>query len=317
MNELQNYLKKRKQNEILTNAELMDFYLCEKKHLSKATRNEYRRIVTRFERFLSGKNLQEATEFDSRAYIETLKNRSLSFRETTIKTLRVFYNFFIYARDKIEAELRKSVTINKNPFNFIYNSSKLERMAPKRYDAVLEREEIPIYLKTIKELLNYKHYLMIKLVLASSCRIGGICNLEIKNIDFDVRQFKTIDKGCWRIYCFSKTLIPELLMYMKIRRQLDAGNDYLFLTKNKRKYSSSSLLASYGKILPKIEKRLRKTILPTNLRKSFRTIRILSGQQSLIIELLMGRRSKNLEHVYTRLRGKNLTREYDKHDFLI
>lgn len=93
---------------------------------------------------------------------------------------------------------------------------------------------------------NPQHYVIFRVFL-SSCRVGGLVHILVKNIDFEKRIFETQEKPTkkssgWNTYHFPKSLVPEIRAYIL---QKNLGPDDLLFS-----YSEETILRFLKKYRP-------------------------------------------------------------------
>jgi len=301
---------------ILTNDELTEVF--NERNVSPYTERGYEWVLDEFRSFIKDKNFQLVTELQARRYLDFVEKKKIGIyaKRGRLSKLKSFYNFFIgdlaYLKQRTFQKYRKNLIIQKNPFPLRYKfTGKVKGSGD-----ILELDEIPKYLALMKKLFNYKIYLMIRLMLVSSSRIGGVCDLQINDINWSLRQFQTFDKGKMRNYGFDEHTKQELLNYLKIRNINPIQSDYFFLNRDFQKYHPGSVGSIYWLQKDTLMEELGKRINFTNLRYTFRTHRMVLGQDSDVIEVLMSRKKKTLSQLYAKIKGYNFTKVFDDFDFM-
>jgi len=303
---------------LLNNDELLELFFSEKQYVTTTYTNMSKALHDLIA-YLDNQNLLLVSTLEARNYLRFLNKRNLSknTKMAYLTRIKAFYNYVLdeldYLKLKAKQIYNKTVMIYENPFPTRHKFSGREHVFSQE---ILEIDEILPYLKLLRKIFSFRHYLMFKLILTSSCRINGLCNLLLDRVDFKLRQFETFDKGRERRYVFDVTTRDELILYLKIRKQYRVNSPFLFVDRYETQFNPNAIQQIYFQKKKLIEEEFGKRVLTTNLRKTFRTLRMVLGQDSKVIECLMARKKRDLESIYTRLRGRNLTKVYDDFDFM-
>ena len=105
-------------------------------------------------------------------------------------------------------------------------------------DIIADKEELQKILNYLEE-HNYKHYLIFRFLVDTGMRKGELREARYTDINLKYRNIY-IQKGKTgeKLYNFSKGLAEKLKIYLNERKRLNIKEDYLFLTKTLKKYST-------------------------------------------------------------------------------
>ena len=144
-----------------------------------------------------------------------------------------------------------NITIPKKTIS--WNGTKLKNgKVISNKDVFATKEEIEKILNFLKE-SNFKHYLIIKVLVETGARKGEIINAKLDDLNIEERYINTkTGKTGAKYYYFSESLGRELELYLNARNNIKTENEYLFLTKFFDKYSTRN----FNAILKKVRERV-------------------------------------------------------------
>ncbi len=179
----------------------------------------------------------------------------------------------------------------------------LKKDCPYKLDKARSRKRLPdILVKSeIMEILahitNDKHRSIICLLYGSGLRVSEVCNLKIKDLDFMNLSLKIRDsKGHKdRITLLSEKTVESLKNLTEGR----GGNEYIFLTLHKRKYTIRTVQKIFSNALQKTS--LKKKPTCHTLRHCFATHLLELGTDLTTIKNLLGHKSVKTTMVYIKL----------------
>ncbi len=164
-------------------------------------------------------------------------------------------------------------------------------------------EKIPNYLtrEEIKKLLavtkNFKHRLMIELMLCSGLRVSECINLKKENINDDKTVTIRAGKGNKdRITIIPVIVLEHLKRYLENRKY---NSEYIFCKKDGHKLT----VKLPQKIIKKLAKEagIRKKVTPHILRHSFATHLLHNGTDIRYIQTLLGHAQIQTTQIYTHI----------------
>ncbi|MHA1869570.1 MAG: tyrosine-type recombinase/integrase [Promethearchaeota archaeon] len=192
-------------------------------------------------------------------------------------------NLYIYS-------IRDRIANHKNNFllyDFVFSDEffVFSESANKREIIALSKKDILDFIEETRK--NIDDYIWFSLLIFSGCRVGGLCNLIIKDIDFKQDIFQTQEKKTSASSGFNRYFLPhnfmdELKVYI-LRKQL--GKD-----------------AKLCPITPKqVRIRLRRyrhQWWPHLFRHTLRVQWHLAGMPDTEAEMLLNHKVKNIQEVY-------------------
>jgi site-specific recombinase XerD len=254
---------------------------CLKRRYSLRTIQTYQKCVFSFFQHCN-KEAHEVTKKDVREFLENLSEKC------TGGTIHVYLNSLKFF---FEECLHKNMQIN----------IKYSRR-PERLPFVLSKKEV---IRLIESIKNPKYNLMISLMYGSGLRVSELLNLKIKDLNIE-KNFGFVRAGKGnkdRIF-----IIPESLKE-KIRELINnedfLGEDNLFLTNRRKKYSIRSLQVIV-KDAAKSAGLDYKEIHCHTLRHSFATHLIENGSSVSEVQALLGHKSPETTFVYLHTATPNM-----------
>lgn len=273
-------------------------YLEIEKGLSQNTLEAYRRDLTFFIDFCTGRNAQEITDIkrgDITSYIMKLKEENYTPASVTrkIASLRGFFKWFC-----------ANEYSSKNPVQTL-EQPKLPKHLPK----VMTVEELN---RIINSNLNTLQSLIIELLYGCGLRVSELVNLSTNDIDIKSKYVKCYGKGSKeRIVPFGEKAKTALQKYLKERNLILLQNN---LEKNKK-----LLIKDNGKNITRQDvynfirsqgEKINKHITPHTLRHSFATHLLENGADLRVVQELLGHSDVATTQLYTHITKKRLKEVY-------
>lgn len=248
-----------------------------KLELKRYANNTVKTYVTFFERFINhykDKELNELTEEDIRAFLQSLiqQNHSNSYVNQAINAIKFYY---------------EAVLGMPNRFYEIERPLKESRL-PK----VISKQEV---LAIIENTNNIKHRCIVALLYSSGLRRSELLNLRPSDIDSKRMMIRIKDsKGNKdRQTLLSKKALDDLRAYFRVYRP----KTYLFEGRNGKQYSPQSVLKIVTTAAEKAK--IARRVTPHTLRHSFATHLLESGADLRQIQVLLGHGSTKTTEIYT------------------
>ena len=177
---------------------------------------------------------------------------------------------------------------------------------PKRLPKVIEDNEIKMLFEIcdLDNKLGYRNYCILGCLYGCGLRVSELCNMEIKDIDFNERIIRIHGKGSKdRDVIMYNELAVSLKHYISTFRvellynSKDLNNRYVFLNKNGTKLTRVGV----RKILDKLVSDCGETyhISPHMLRHSFATSLLNNGADIRSVQELLGHESLSTTQIYT------------------
>ena len=291
-------------------------YLASVKNYSENTIEAYNLDIIEFKDFIHNEKmaadlLKVRNKTICKNYISYLSNleydkkKHLKYSTTTIKrkisSLSSFYNY-----------LETEELVDKNLFLDVDTPKK-----PKRLPKMIKNSEIESMLEAcdLENKLGYRNYCLLLVLFTSGLRVSELCNLEIKDIDFNERQMRIRGKGSKdRIVILNEDVAPVLRHYISTFRNdilynsKDLDNRHVFLNKN----GTTLTRVGVRKILDKIVADSGDTfhISPHMLRHSFATTLLNNGMDLRSVQELLGHENLSTTQIYTHVSYEQMQHVY-------
>lgn len=269
----------------MTNQELIDKYIERYSHSksSQATRKSCLNYF--FEKYGFDKEISQITEDKLLDYFNWLKNLP-GINLTTKKNKWTILCSFL----KI-LKFRKIVSV-EIPFPPIISwngiSMKTTRSNKNVYATRKEIEQICQYFDN-----NFKYYVIFRLLIETGMRKGELINLRIDEVDIENRHIHSyMGKTMEKHYFISESFKLSLKRYLRERKRLNVGHDFLFSSSHKGRYSDRI----FNKLLEKARNILgiKKRITCHTFRRSINDFRKEDGCSLEDREVLLGHKSQNV-----------------------
>ena len=177
---------------------------------------------------------------------------------------------------------------------------------PKRLPKLIKENEVMMLFEIcdLNNKLGYRNYCILGCLYGCGLRVSELCNMQIKDIDFNERVIKIHGKGSKdRVVIMYDDLASSLKHYISTFRlellynSKDTENRYVFLNKNGTQLSRVGV----RKILEKLVLECGETfhISPHMLRHSFATALLNNGADMRSVQELLGHESLSTTQVYT------------------
>ncbi|PGK52528.1 hypothetical protein CN918_32605 [Priestia megaterium] len=207
----------------------LELYLgyLENNNLSQRTLNDYKKELTKFTQYLETKGVQEVEAIKTLHIdmytTEWLKKKNVSTtRAKKVTILKRFFHF-LYTREYIQ----------KNPMMAIDNIKIKD--VDKKEKFVLTRKESEKLIRTVTKHTRNKEKSrsLIFIMLKCGLRVNEVCELKVKNIDFNKKTIRVDGKGGKTRYVpLFEEMIGDLKTYLKNRK---TNSEFLFTSKDSEK----------------------------------------------------------------------------------
>ncbi len=218
-----------------------------------------------------------------------------------ISSLSTFYEFLI-----------KDGIIKENYFKDLDTPK-----TPKRLPKIIREEEIKMLFEVcdLDNKLGYRNYCILGCLYGCGLRVSELCNMEIKDIDFNERLIRIHGKGnkdrdvimyddlATSLKHYISTFRVELLYNSK-----ELNNRYVFLNKN----GTQLTRVGVRKILDKLVSDCGETfhISPHMLRHSFASALLNNGADIRSVQELLGHESLSTTQIYTHIGIEEMKKSY-------
>jgi integrase/recombinase XerD len=272
-------------------------YLASERGLADNSLHAYRRDLEDLDDFLSKRQrtLSNAAADDYRAYLQnqTRKGRSTRTVARRIAAIRSFLRFQIGQGKDMTPILQQ-----------------LERPKPERaLPKVLSRAQVNqlIAAPDPRSSLFTRDVAMLELLYACGLRASEICDLKLRDVNFQVGCVRVLGKGMKeRIVPLGRAAVEAIQRYLnECRPQLDqARSDRLFLSRSGRAMERIGLwmlVERYGR-----KSGLLKRISPHVLRHCFATHLLGGGADLRVVQELLGHSDISTTQIYTHVDSSKL-----------
>lgn len=279
----------------------LDYLLIEQRY-SPHTIASYKRDLQDFSNFHFEKEAQSiitsAEKIHIRNFIFHCGEKGLSKRTINRKlsALRGFFNFLL--------------KINEIESSPIENLKSL-KMFPEKQIPYSEEEMEDLQNLWDNEAIPSLEILILETLYQTGMRKAELCNLLLKNVDFDALKLKLIGKGNKeRMMPISYELNYLLKEFLKHRKPAPSEAQYFFINKKGKKINEKFVYRVVNKYLGLVT--LKKKKNPHSLRHSFATHLLENGAKIQEVKILMGHSSLASTQVYTDANIEQLKKVFNK-----
>lgn len=272
-------------------------YLEIERGLSVNTVMAYRSDLYALNNFLQEIGIEECEQIERRhlnMYIKHLYDEKYTPRSITreIASIKGFFN-----------RLNINGIIKYNPALSV-EQPKLAKKLPK----VLSMKEINELLSLNMSITNKA---VLELLYAAGLRVSELVNIEINNIDLNLRYIRCIGKGSKeRIVPIGKKACSAIKKYYKEReytvQKYNIRSKYCFIKENGKRLTRQDVY----KFINSIGKNINKDISPHTIRHSFATHLLENGADLRIVQELLGHSDVSTTQLYTHVSKKRLKEIY-------
>lgn len=295
----------------MTNLEaLNDFliYLSSEKGYSENTILGYKNDILEFINFLESERMAKDIFSIRKARVcqnyisymsrEGLKSTSI---HRHISSLSSFYDYLI-----------KEELVSDNFFKEIDTPK-----TPKRLPKIIREEEIKMLFEIcdLDNKLGYRNYCILGCLYGCGLRVSELCNMEIKDIDFNERLIRIHGKGSKdRDVIMYEELADSLKHYISTFRvellynSKDLNNRNVFLNKNGTKLTRVGVRKILDKLVSDCGEAFH--ISPHMLRHSFATSLLNNGADIRSVQELLGHESLSTTQIYTHVGMDAMKKSY-------
>lgn len=245
---------------------------------------------------IRGKNINEVTAEDIKAFIEDLKNKGYTMKSISRKlnSIRTFSKYALHQK-----------IINDNP-SLSITHPKIENKLPR----VLSTQEYRALRDVCRE--DKRLYCIFELLLQTGIKIGELCRLELDDIIYDSKgkifalRIKKYESNIERDIHLNQVAIKAIEEYLKIR-PTNTTNKNIFLTKK----GNPILIRNVRFYLEKAFKKAGiKDATVNDIRNTFIAHHLSKGANILIISRMVGHKRVSTTERYAELLGIDLNKLY-------
>lgn len=295
-------------NEVEAIAKFMD-YLANVKNYSVNTVMSYRHDLEDFKNFVKTEKmapniLQIRNNRVCKNYISYLSSTNLASTSISRKlsSLRSFYDYLL-----------KNSIVKNNFFDEVEAPK-----TPKRLPKIIKENEIMMLFNICDKntALGYRNYCLLSVLYGCGLRVSELCNLQIKDIDFQEGTILIHGKGSKdRVVIMYDELIYDLKRYISTFR-LDLlyksdqqENRHVFLNKNGTTLTPRGVRVILNKLISDCNETFH--LSPHMLRHSFATALLNNGADMRSVQELLGHENLSTTQIYTHVTFDSIKRSYD------
>ena len=265
---------------------------------------------------------------DIEEFLSFLKTEKMAAGLLQVRNERVCRNYISYlsSMDLASSSIHRKLSALSSFYNFLLS----EELVRSNFFENVEAPKMPKRLpKTIKDSeimmlfdicdknnkLGYRNYCILGCLYGCGLRVSELCNMQIKDIDFNERIIKINGKGNKdRFVIMYDELSESLKHYISTFRveilynSKDENNRYVFLNKN----GTQLTRVGVRKILDKLVMDCGETfkISPHMLRHSFATALLNNGADMRSVQELLGHESLSTTQIYTHVSFDKIKSSY-------
>lgn len=286
-------------------------YLSSEKGYSENTILSYKNDILDFKEFIHDKKnpiansiieLWHKSNADNYVGFISLRGDKSSTIHRRISALNTFYNYLLSRK-----------IVYENYFSDI-DMPKI----PKRLPKVIKESEVQALFNVcdLENKLGYRNYCILGCLYGCGLRVSELCNMEIKDIDFNSRTIRIHGKGSKdRDVVMYSELADNLKHYLSTFRvellynSKELNNRHVFLNKN----GTQLTRVGVRKILDKLVSDANDTyhISPHMLRHSFATAMLNGGADMRTVQELLGHESLSTTQIYTHVSQDFIKQSYN------
>jgi len=274
-------------------------YLEIEKNYSAHTIINYKLDLQGFNKFITGKELDQIGYLDLRKYLAVLKEKN--FRNRTVgrrlSSLRSFFRF-----------LCREGHLKTNPI-LMLSSPKLEKHLP----SFMTEDEVyrlieSAFAKTPKDILGLRDRAILEVFYSSGLRISELVGLNLGDIDFISGILKIRGKGKKeRIVPIGETALATVRKYLEKRNK---QTEAVFLNNHYRRITTRGVRFLVVKYLN--ASGTKPGVSAHTFRHSFATHLLNHGADLRTVQELLGHANLSSTQIYTHLTTDKLKSVYDK-----
>ena len=276
----------RKQSKKSKSALVQEFcnYLQFNKGLSDNTIKAYKSDILKFLQFLEG---DEISNESLQQYITLLSNKN----QSENSKVRKISSINQYVQWSNSVNLSKQINI--------------EKISLKTGSYLPETLEVSDIIKMIDSydfdnFLNARNKAIIDFMYSTACRVSELTDVKISDIDFDDNFVKLQGKGSkQRIVPIGSQLNGTLQPYLKIRKEFENNESYLFISKNKKKLDRSAVFRVIKKTA--LISGINSSVHPHTFRHSAATHMLEAGCDLRTLQEFLGHTSVSVSYTHLTL----------------
>lgn len=280
------------------------FFMTDEKHKAPNTIQSYRRDILQYIAYITQNGIKNFKETDN----ETVKTYVLSLKKsgkapsTVSRVITSIRSFYIYLIKNGAAQADPTIDLE---------APHVEKKLPK----VLSASQVETLLNqpNVKECKGSRDSAMLEVLYATGIRVSELINLNVDDVNLDVRFIRCFNGKRERIIPFGKKAAAALLKYLDFSRPLllrGGDEEALFVNCNGVRISRQG----FWKVIKQYQKSagIAEDITPHSLRHSFAAHLLENGADLKSIQEMMGHADISSTQVYTHIMNSKLKDVYAK-----
>lgn len=280
------------------------FFMTDEKHKAQNTIQSYRRDILQYITYITENGIKTFKETDN----ETVKTYVLSLKKsgkapsTVSRVITSIRSFYIYLIKNGIALADPTIDVE---------APHVEKKLPKVLSAL--QVEMLLSQPNVKECKGSRDSAMLEVLYATGIRVSELINLNINDVNLDVRFIRCYNGKRERIIPFGKKAAAALSKYLEFSRPLllrGGDEEALFVNCSGVRISRQG----FWKVIKQYQKSagITEDITPHSLRHSFAAHLLENGADLKSIQEMMGHADISSTQVYTHIMNSKLKDVYAK-----
>lgn len=280
------------------------FFMTDQKHKAENTIQSYRRDISQYITYITKNGIKSFNDTDRetvRAYVLSLKSSGKA-PSTVSRVITSIRSFYIYLIQKGAAKCDPTIDLE---------APHVDKKPPK----VLSASQVERLLSqpNVKECKGSRDSAMLEVLYATGIRVSELINLNVSDVNLDVRFVRCFNGKRERIIPFGKKAALSLSKYLEFSRPLlvhSNDEEALFVNCSGMRISRQG----FWKVIKQYQKSagILDEITPHSLRHSFAAHLLENGADLKSIQEMMGHADISSTQVYTHIISSKLQDVYAK-----
>lgn len=280
------------------------FFMSAEKHKSQNTLQSYKRDILQYITYITGSGIKSFKDTDTQTvkmYVSDLENAGRA-PSTVSRVITSIRSFYIYLVRNGAAESDPTMDIE---------APHIEKKLPK----VLSAQQVDKLLNqpNTNECKGCRDSAMLELLYATGIRVSELINLNVADINLDMRFIRCMGNRGERIIPFGKKAYEALSKYLEFARPMhvhDSEETALFVNCSGIRISRQG----FWKVIKQYQNLagIKEEITPHSLRHSFAAHLLENGADLKAIQEMMGHADISSTQIYTHIMNSRLQDVYAK-----
>lgn len=280
------------------------FFMSAEKHKSQNTLQSYKRDILQYITYITGSGIKSFKDTDTqtvKTYVSDLENAGRA-PSTVSRVITSIRSFYIYLVRNGAAESDPTMDIE---------APHIEKKLPK----VLSAQQVDKLLNqpNTNECKGCRDSAMLELLYATGIRVSELINLNVGDINLEMRFIRCIGNRGERIIPFGKKAYEALSKYLEFARPMlvhDSEETAMFVNCSGIRISRQG----FWKVIKQYQNLagIKEEITPHSLRHSFAAHLLENGADLKAIQEMMGHADISSTQIYTHIMNSRLQDVYAK-----